>query len=125
MGKNFMLALLLPQYQSERDTRRAVAIGTQEPASTWHGLIVVSLVAMTGIYYLVMANATATAGYAFKQIQGKITDLDKQYKELQVNVVETQSISSVQADPLVANMVQVSSVTYLQPNQGNLASNTR
>ena len=116
MGKNFAIALLLPKYQSERESRKSVAVGMRDSANAWQGFAVALLIAITGVYYLVMANATATAGYSLKQIHGKITALDQQYKQMQVKIVEMQSISNVQQVPLVANMVQVSSVTYLKSN---------
>lgn len=121
MGKNFTLALLLPKYQAEKELQRTTR--TYAGINIWQGLAITSAVVFASLYYLVVANATATSGYAINQVQSQMNSLLQQQKQLEISLAEMQSISSVQGVPQVAGMVQVSSVTYLHTGTGNLAAN--
>jgi DNA-binding LytR/AlgR family response regulator len=112
MGKHFALTFQIPQYTTERESRQLA--GPSLKLKAWHGIALAIILATTGMYYLVSANSTATAGYTINSAQSQISGALQQQKKLETQLAELQSIQTIQSNPAVTQMVPVTSVNYLQ-----------
>lgn len=112
MGKHFTLARLVPQQKIQRmpapshvaHTFRAVAAGSAVTLG-----IIVALCT-----YVYQVNAVSTSGYVAAHVQSQIASAQAQYQQLEVQAAQSQSLQQTEADPAVATMVPVDTITYIQ-----------
>lgn len=76
-------------------------------------LIIFSLVAIIGLAYLIEVNSLATKGYRIGELEVKIDQLQQESKDLELQVLELQSIESVKNKVSQLNMVSGGKVEYL------------
>jgi hypothetical protein len=113
MGKHFALTFQIPQYNLTRENRQQLT-ETSFKLQAWHGMLLALALVTVGMYYLISANATATAGYTITSGQVQISAALQQQKKLETQLAELQSIQTIQSNPAVSQMVPVSSISYLQ-----------
>lgn len=76
-------------------------------------LTIFSLVAIIGLAYLIQVNGLATKGYRIGELEVKIDQLQQESKDLELQVLELQSIESVKNKVSQLNMVSGGKVEYL------------
>jgi hypothetical protein len=113
MGKHFALTFQIPQYNLTRENRQQLATPSFK-LQAWHGMLLALALVTVGMYYLISANSTATAGYTITSGQSKIFASMQQQKKLETQLAELQSIQTIQSNPAVSQMVPVGAVSYLQ-----------
>ena len=84
-----------------------------KPSITMLNLVVLSLLLVTGVGYLVQVNSTLTKGYAIRDLETKISQLQAQGSELKLSALELESMQNVQAKVDQLGMVAVGDVDYL------------
>jgi len=78
-------------------------------------IIVLGLVVFIGISYLIQINTLATKGYQIRELETKVTQLEKESKTMELQVLELQSMDNVKNKVSQLNMVDVGKVEYLMP----------
>ncbi len=106
MGKHFALTFNLP---GARLSPRS-ALSSQP---NW-GFAVLAAGCLLIVIYLVQVNSFSTKGYEINNLQKKIQQLKDGQKALEVQAAELQSLQRIQSDPIILNMVPVSSINYVQ-----------
>jgi hypothetical protein len=116
MGKHFALALQLPAYQSRSRKNKIRSSPILKNINYEHiGIAVFALLICTFLAYLIQVNNFAAKGYEINQLQNKISGLQADYKKLEAESSQLQSIQAIQSDNATFNMVPVNSVSYVQP----------
>jgi hypothetical protein len=80
--------------------------------SVWFVLCAITLIA--GAVYLYQVNDLATKGYEIKEIETKITDLEKESKKMQIREVEIRSMYSLEKATQNLELVSPENVSYLE-----------
>ena len=115
MGKHFALTLQLPAYNTGRANIRSSRKGVLHGIKTQHiGVALFASLVVLFLVYLVQVNNFATKGYEIKQLQTRIGGLQSQYKQLETQAAQLQSIQRVQGDQNTASMVPVAKINYIQ-----------
>jgi len=75
---------------------------------TW----IVVIVAL-GLVYLFQLNTLSTKGYEIREVEQEINQLEIQYKHLEHQVSNLQSINRIKQEASLLNFVPASDVTYI------------
>lgn len=76
-------------------------------------LTVISLLLVVGVSYLVQVNSLVTKGYAIKDLENRVDELKKQSNELELQVLDLQSMETVKNKVTQLDMVAIGEVDYL------------
>ena len=68
------------------------------------------------IVYVLGVNSYASTGYEIQQEQVRLNKLQEENKKLMVKAAEVGSISQIQNEATVQNLVSITSEEFLQPN---------
>ncbi len=85
-------------------------------------IIVVGLVAFSGVAYLIQMNSLATKGYKIRELETKIEGLNQESKNLELQVLELQSMDNIKNKVSQLNMVAIGKIDYLMPTPVALAN---
>jgi len=78
-------------------------------------IVIVVLIAVVGISYLVQVNDLATKGYQIEELENRITELQQEGADLELNVLSLQSMGTVKERVDDLGMVLAGESDYLQP----------
>lgn len=70
-------------------------------------------IVVLGLAYLIQLNALSTKGYEIRQQQEAISGLSTEYKHLEMQVSNMQSINRIKQEAAKLNFVPTSGVTYI------------
>jgi len=76
--------------------------------------VVLSLVALSGVFYLYQVNSMATKGIEIKKAENKITELKQQGEELQIREVEQRSMYNIEKEVKNLDLVNTAEISYLE-----------
>lgn len=76
-------------------------------------IILLGVIVFASLSYLFYINQTATGGFDMKGMEGRITELQKENKKLELRVAELQSLSAIETASADMHMVAASNVEYL------------
>ncbi|MFA6254691.1 MAG: hypothetical protein WC675_01505 [Patescibacteria group bacterium] len=79
------------------------------------------LIAVCGVSYLVQINSLATRGYQIKELENKITDLNQEKADLELQTLSLQSMGTVQEKVSQLGLVAAGEPAYLMPTPVALA----
>lgn len=74
-----------------------------------------------GVFYLVETNSLSTQGYDVNNLKNRITELENQSRQLELDVAELQSIRNISKRVESLGMVKVAITDYLSPTGSNVA----
>jgi len=80
-------------------------------------IIILILIFLSCILYLTQVNSLATAGFKIKKLEKEISELNKYNQQLELNVIQLQSISRTEALNKNLKMVKLSEVDYIPSSQ--------
>lgn len=83
--------------------------------------LVFVLIIATGIGYLLVANNTAIKGFAVKELENRIADLEEQNTDLELEAIKLQSINVVEEKVSKLDMVKVAKTDYVSPTGSAVA----
>ena len=83
-------------------------------------IVLISLIALFGVYYVWILNLNATKGYNVRELQVKNRELSFQENLLDIRIAEGQSIGVVMSSPLIATMQDVTSPHFLIMKNGEM-----
>ncbi|MDP1833353.1 MAG: hypothetical protein U0944_02490 [Candidatus Moranbacteria bacterium] len=69
-----------------------------------------------GAFYLYQVNDIATKGYEIRELEGKIQELDKESKRMEIHEVELRSMYNIEKASQDLNLVNSGEVTYVEIN---------
>lgn len=69
---------------------------------------------LAGIVYLYQVNSLATKGFEIKEIENKIQEAEKEYKQLQIKEIELRSMNNIEKATEDLNLVNSADITYLE-----------
>lgn len=75
-------------------------------------VIVALLILTSGFIYILEVNSAATKGYKIKDLEKKIEDIKKENKEMQLSIIELQSIQRINQRVADLSLVAVERVEY-------------
>lgn len=75
-----------------------------------------------GLLYLVQVNALATRGYAIKDLEKQIVFEKKRNEQLQMQIIEAQSIGRIQKKIEDMKLVRSESIDYITSSARTVAS---
>ncbi|OGE83637.1 MAG: hypothetical protein A3B10_00535 [Candidatus Doudnabacteria bacterium RIFCSPLOWO2_01_FULL_44_21] len=101
------LTLAIPQGFSKRKTHTNASIG-------WINLTLIFSIIVLTFIYLFMVNNLSTKGYAIKELEKSLHQLESEQKRLQVQTSDLQSIDRLQLEAQKLNFVPATNVTYLK-----------
>lgn len=78
-------------------------------------LMIGFLILFFGLGYLIQVNSLATKGYQIKELEKKITDLNQENSDLQLDALSLQSMGAVKDKVNELKMVSANETDYLQP----------
>lgn len=81
----------------------------------------ITLLFVFSFAYLVQMNSLSTKGYQIKELESKISDLQQDSKDLELQVFELKSMDNIKSKVSQLNMVKVDKVEYLSPTPVALA----
>ena len=82
----------------------------------YFNLFLFSIIAGLGVFYLININDLTVQGFALQNLKSQSTDLASTNLDIQERVNLAQSYSSLSARVQGLNLVSVSNVEYLSPN---------
>lgn len=85
------------------------------------GIIAVILIFTVG--YLVQVNSLATKGYHISELEEKVAEIKQQNRQLEVQVLELQSMDTVRQRVTALDMVPVGTSDYLDSAASFVAAN--
>lgn len=84
-------------------------------------VIVIVLLIILGTAYLVQINQTATSGFAVKDMNQKISQLEEQHQKLELEIADLQSLQNIQSASDRLQLVSHTKLDYIQPTDGAVA----
>lgn len=72
-----------------------------------------TMIVLGGLSYLVYVNQTATGGFDITGIETHISTLEKQNKQLEIEVAELQSMAVIEESTETMGLVATSDIEYL------------
>ena len=73
------------------------------------------------VVYLVQVNSLATKGYAIRELEKKIASNQKENERLQMQIVEAQSLGTLQKRIDALQLVKSDRIDYIKPSQSAVA----
>ncbi|MEI6587622.1 MAG: hypothetical protein WCO05_01595 [Candidatus Moraniibacteriota bacterium] len=80
------------------------------------GFLVVFFVVFSCAYYLFQVNDLAVKGYDIRELENKISELEKENKQMQIREMELRSMYVIEKSAQDFNLVSPANVTYLEVN---------
>lgn len=99
---------------TETMRKQKVAVSCNK-LSKAHAVVLLTL-ALFSVVYLISVNALATKGYEIKELERGITAQKKENERLQLQIIEKQSMSSLQKKIAELGFVSSDSVQYITPS---------
>ncbi len=93
--------------------QQKIALSSTKCAKVHAGVLLTVLI--LSVVYLVHVNALATRGYAMKELDSHIADLKKENERLQMDIIEAQSMSTLQKKIDEMKLVRADRIDYLEP----------
>ena len=78
-------------------------------------IVVVALIVVIGVSYLVQINSLATKGYQIEELENRITELQQEQADLELEALSLQSMGVVKEKVDNLGMVLAGESDYLQP----------
>jgi cell division protein FtsL len=109
---------LRPKVLSMKESRIGT-IGAENKGSIKIGLasfcfLMVVFAISFGAYYLFQVNTLAMKGYEIKDLENKISELEKENKKMQIKEMELKSMYSIERSAEGFNLVNPRNVSYLE-----------
>lgn len=79
------------------------------------GYWIMALAVTLGVCYFAQANVTAAKGYAIKDLQGDLSQLQDQNDKLSLNYIQRQSMANIVGSSAGMDLVPVSNVEVISP----------
>ncbi|MDP4001265.1 MAG: FtsL-like putative cell division protein [bacterium] len=102
----FNLTAVLPQILPKHKSKTSHSV-------FYLNLAILFFIVFLGLVYLIQLNSLSTKGYEIRQQETKINDLRTQYKHLEGQVSNLQSISRIKQEASKLNFVPASDVSYI------------
>ncbi|MFZ2188763.1 MAG: hypothetical protein WAV73_04335 [Candidatus Moraniibacteriota bacterium] len=80
------------------------------------GFLVAFFVIFSCAYYLFQVNDLAVKGYDIRELENKISELEKENKQMQIREMELRSMYVIEKSAQDFNLVSPVNVTYLEVN---------
>lgn len=106
------LTIALSQAQSAACGKKKTKNGSS-PVLIWNIGILVSILSF-GAMYLFQINSLGTKGYAIRNLEVKIKQLETEKKHLEVKTSSLKSITRIEQEAISSNFVPASNVTYIK-----------
>lgn len=74
------------------------------------------ILATTGSFYLYQVNDLATKGYEMKEAEGRIKELEKESKRMEIKEVELRSMYNIEKSTKELDLVNAQNITYIEMN---------
>ncbi len=113
-------ALVLKRFQKAPLISARAGEQLEERWRTLNLILFLTLVAF-GLGYLIHINALATRGYTLRDYQKKKVLIQKENEKLQLQMIESQSLGTVQKKIETMQLVKSDSVGYLKNKQAPVA----
>lgn len=94
--------------------QQKIALSSTKCAKVHAGVLLTVLI--LSVVYLVHVNALATRGYAMKELDHHIADLKKQNERLQIDIIQSQSMGTLQKKIDEMKLVRADHIDYIEPN---------
>lgn len=107
--------------KSQGDVREGARIGMGEKGNIKIGLanvgfLVAFFVIFSGAFYLFQVNDLAVKGYDIRDLENRISELDKENKQMQIREMELRSMYVIEKSAQEFNLVSPVNVSYLEVN---------
>jgi len=76
-------------------------------------IVIIGLVIFSSAAYLIQVNSLATKGYQIRELEIKISQLEKEGSALELEALNLQSIDNIKSKVSHLNMVDIDKVEYL------------
>jgi len=96
-----------PTLREERLAAREIIKST-----TWR-ILLIALVVVLSVLYVFTTTATSTRGFVMNELEQKITQLEQENQQLQVQIAEQRSLGRIQEKLKETTLVKTTSVEYI------------
>lgn len=79
----------------------------------WFKTGVISMIVLFGLSFVVQTNSLSTKGYAISSLEKKVTELENQNRQLEVQIAQYQSMHSIKERIKGSNLVAVGTPEYV------------
>lgn len=80
------------------------------------GFLMIFLVIFSSAFYLFQVNDLAVKGYDIKELENKISELEKENKQMQIHEMELRSMYVIEKSAQDFNLVSPVNVSYVEVN---------
>lgn len=87
-------------------------------------IAVFCLIAVLGISYVVVVNTVATGGFALDDLRERVSALQHENRQLELQAAELTSLSRIQASVADMQLVRTDAIEYLDASAGAVAVET-
>lgn len=116
-----MRSLVYKTKIQHRELRREQRSTPQGRMRTSFRLVLLGAVLFFGVGYLVLSNHVATKGFLMKDLQSQIDTLSQTNDALEVQVMDLQSLSNLQAASSELELVSISKMEYVSDTEPTFA----
>ena len=81
--------------------------------NNWFKTGVLSMIAVFGLSFVVQTNSLSTKGYTISGLEKKVTELENQNRQLEVQIAQFQSMHSIKERIKGSNLVSAGTPEYL------------
>lgn len=99
--------------------QQKIALSSTKCAKVHAGVLLTVLI--LSVVYLIHINTLATRGYAMKELDQHIADLKKQNERLQLDIIESQSMGTLQKKIDEMKLVRADHIDYIEPGVASVA----
>lgn len=85
-------------------------------STKWFAYCLMALVGLVGALYIWQVNVSATHGYAVRDMESEIAQIEHENEQLQNQVSSLRSIDSVMTRVQMLGLVKVDNVRYINPD---------
>ena len=103
-----------PRYHERTRKNPFASFGKMVPnlrATKW---LAIFLVVVSGTSYVVLGNISTARAYHLRELEGKLTDLRRENRRLELEVVKATSAEAVTSEVQSLGMVSASGVAYVE-----------
>jgi cell division protein FtsL len=106
----------LPEERSEKVQLRASKKGSVRFSLVGAGFLMTFFVVLSVAFYLFQVNDLAVKGYDIRELENKISELEKANKQMQIREMELRSMYVIEKSAKEFNLVSPVNVSYLEVN---------
>jgi len=103
--------------QTERSSRTSLGMskrGSIKIGLASAGFLMVLSIVVSSAFYLFQVNDLAVKGYAIRELENKISELEKANKQMQIREMELRSMYVIEKSAKEFNLVSPVNVSYLE-----------